>query len=103
MRDEQRRRVRTEPDGQRRHHAYVAIFRFGKIQPSSPSDRLASASRSVTIRRDKRDGTAPGAMLVASTQGPVSSLVLMVELTDQARATHEEVAKRLRAREPRGA
>lgn len=73
-----------------------------------------------------------GAMLAASTQGPVSSLVLMMELTGQARAfalpmlativiatatarliewrsvyearlTDEEVAERLRAREPRGA
>ena len=72
-----------------------------------------------------------GAMLAASTQGPVSSLVLMMELTGQARAfalpmltaiviatatarliewrsiyearlTDEEVAERLRAREPRG-
>jgi CIC family chloride channel protein len=73
-----------------------------------------------------------GAMLAATTQGPISSLVLMMELTGQARAfalpmltaiviatgtarliearsiyearlTDEEVAKRLRAREPRGA
>jgi chloride channel protein, CIC family len=72
-----------------------------------------------------------GAMLAASTQGPISSLVLMMELTGQARAfalpmitaiviatatarliewrsvyearlTDEEVAERLRAREPRG-
>src|SRR6202035_4725822 len=72
-----------------------------------------------------------GAMLAASTQGPISSLVLMMELTGQARAfalpmitaiviatvtarmiewrsvyearlTDEEVAKRLRSREPRG-
>ncbi len=72
-----------------------------------------------------------GAMLAASTQGPVSSLVLMMELTGQARAfalpmitaiviatatarliewrsiyearlTDEEVAERLLAREPRG-
>ena len=70
-------------------------------------------------------------MLAASTQGPISSLVLMMELTGQARAfvlpmiaaiviatatarliewrsiyearlTDEEVAARLRAREPRG-
>ncbi len=73
-----------------------------------------------------------GAMLGATTQGPISSLVLMMELTGQARAfalpmliaivvatgtarfiewrsiyearlTDEEVAKRLRAREPIGA
>jgi chloride channel protein, CIC family len=73
-----------------------------------------------------------GAMLAATTQGPVSSLVLMMELTGQARAfalpmltaiivatatsrmierrsiyearlTDEEVAARLRAREPSGA
>ena len=73
-----------------------------------------------------------GAMLAATTQGPISSLVLMMELTGQARAfalpmlativiatatarliewrsiyearlTDEEVAERLRAREPRGA
>jgi chloride channel protein, CIC family len=73
-----------------------------------------------------------GAMLAASTQGPISSLVLMMELTGQARAfalpmltaiviatatarliewrsvyearlSDEEVAERLRAREPRGA
>ncbi len=73
-----------------------------------------------------------GAMLAASTQGPISSLVLMMELTGQARAfalpmltaiviatatarliewrsvyearlTDAEVAERLRAREPRGA
>ena len=73
-----------------------------------------------------------GAMLAASTQGPISSLVLMMELTGQARAfalpmlaaiviatatarliewrsiyearlTDEQVAERLRAREPRGA
>jgi CIC family chloride channel protein len=72
-----------------------------------------------------------GAMLAASTQGPISSLVLMMELTGQARAfalpmltaiviatltarliewrsvyearlTDEEVAERLQAREPRG-
>jgi CIC family chloride channel protein len=72
-----------------------------------------------------------GAMLAASTQGPISSLVLMMELTGQARAfalpmlaaiviatltarliewrsvyearlTDEEVAERLLAREPRG-
>jgi CIC family chloride channel protein len=72
-----------------------------------------------------------GAMLAASTQGPISSLVLMMELTGQARAfalpmltaiviatvtarliewrsvyearlTDKEVAERLRAREPRG-
>jgi chloride channel protein, CIC family len=72
-----------------------------------------------------------GAMLAATTQGPISSLVLMMELTGQARAfappmicaiviatgtarliewrsvyearlTNEEVAERLRAREPRG-
>jgi chloride channel protein, CIC family len=72
-----------------------------------------------------------GAMLAASTQGPISSLVLMMELTGHARAfalpmiaaivlatatarliewrsvyearlTDEEVAERLRAREPRG-
>jgi chloride channel protein, CIC family len=72
-----------------------------------------------------------GAMLAATTQGPISSLVLMMELTGQARAfafpmltaiiiatatarliewrsvyearlTDEEVAERLRAREPRG-
>jgi CIC family chloride channel protein len=72
-----------------------------------------------------------GAMLAASTQGPISSLVLMMELTGHARAfaapmiagivlatatarliewrsvyearlTDEEVAARLRAREPRG-
>jgi chloride channel protein, CIC family len=72
-----------------------------------------------------------GAMLAASTQGPISSLVLMMELTGQARAfalpmlativiatatarliewrsvyearlTDEEVAQRLRAREPSG-
>jgi chloride channel protein, CIC family len=72
-----------------------------------------------------------GAMVAASTQGPISSLVLMMELTGQARAfalpmltaiviatltarliewrsvyearlTDEEVAERLRAREPRG-
>ncbi len=72
-----------------------------------------------------------GAMLAASTQGPISSLVLMMELTGQARAfalpmltaiviatvtarliewrsvyearlTDEEVAERLMAREPRG-
>jgi CIC family chloride channel protein len=72
-----------------------------------------------------------GAMLAASTQGPISSLVLMMELTGQARAfalpmltaiviatatarliewrsiyearlTDEQVAERLRAREPRG-
>ena len=71
-------------------------------------------------------------MLAASTQGPISSLVLMMELTGQARAfalpmlaaiviatatarliewrsiyearlTDEQVAERLRAREPRGA
>ena len=71
-----------------------------------------------------------GAMLAASTQGPISSLVLMMELTGQARAfalpmltaiviatatarliewrsiyearlTDEEVAERLQAREPR--
>ncbi len=73
-----------------------------------------------------------GAMLAATTQGPISSLVLMMELTGQARAfalpmltmiviatatarliewrsiyearlTDEQVAERLRAREPRGA
>jgi len=73
-----------------------------------------------------------GAMLAATTQGPVSSLVLMMELTGEARAfalpmlttiivatatarlierrsiyearlTDEEVAERLRAREPAGA
>ncbi len=73
-----------------------------------------------------------GAMLAASTQGPISSLVLMMELTGQARAfalpmlttiviatatarliewrsvyearlSDAEVAERLRAREPRGA
>ncbi len=73
-----------------------------------------------------------GAMLAASTQGPISSLVLMIELTGQARAfalpmltaiviatatarliewrsiyearlSDEEVAERLRAREPMGA
>ena len=73
-----------------------------------------------------------GAMLAATTQGPISSLVLMMELTGQARAfalpmltaiviataiarliewrsvyearlSDEEVAERLRAREPRGA
>jgi CIC family chloride channel protein len=73
-----------------------------------------------------------GAMLAASTQGPISSLVLMMELTGhardfalpmiaaivlatatarliewrsvyEARLTDEEVAERLRAREPRGA
>jgi CIC family chloride channel protein len=73
-----------------------------------------------------------GAMLAATTQGPISSLVLMMELTGQARAfalpmltaiviatatarliewrsvyearlTDEEVEKRLLAREPRGA
>ena len=73
-----------------------------------------------------------GAMLAATTQGPISSLVLMMELTGQARAfalpmltaiviatvtarliewrsvyearlTDEEVGKRLQAREPRGA
>ncbi len=73
-----------------------------------------------------------GAMLSATTQGPVSSLVLMMELTGQARAfalpmltaiivatatsrlierrsiyearlTDDEVARRLRAREPSGA
>jgi CIC family chloride channel protein len=73
-----------------------------------------------------------GAMLAASTQGPISSLVLMMELTGQARAfalpmltaiviasatarliewrsvyearlTDEQVAERLRAREARGA
>jgi chloride channel protein, CIC family len=72
-----------------------------------------------------------GATLAASTQGPVSSLVLMIELRGQARAfalpmlttiviatatarlvewrsiyearlTDEQVAERLRAREPRG-
>ena len=72
-----------------------------------------------------------GAMLAATTQGPISSLVLMMELTGQARAfalpmitaivvatatarliewrsiyearlTDAEVAERLRAREPRG-
>src|SRR6202020_1252270 len=72
-----------------------------------------------------------GAMLAATTQGPISSLVLMMELTGQARAfalpmiaaiviatatarllewrsvyearlTDEEVAERLLAREPRG-
>jgi chloride channel protein, CIC family len=72
-----------------------------------------------------------GAMLAASTQGPISSLVLMMELTAhardfalpmiaaialatatarliewrsvyEARLTDEEVAERLRAREPRG-
>jgi chloride channel protein, CIC family len=72
-----------------------------------------------------------GAMLAASTQGPISSLVLMMELTGQARAfalpmltaiviatltarliewrsvyearlSDEEVAERLLAREPRG-
>jgi H+/Cl- antiporter ClcA len=72
-----------------------------------------------------------GAMLAATTQGPISSLVLMMELTGHARAfalpmiaaivlatatarliewrsvyeaqlTDEEVAERLRAREPRG-
>ena len=72
-----------------------------------------------------------GAMLAASTQGPISSLVLMMELTGhardfalpmiaaiviatatarliewrsvyEARLTDEEVAERLRAREPRG-
>jgi chloride channel protein, CIC family len=72
-----------------------------------------------------------GAMLAASTQGPISSLVLMIELTGQARAfalpmitaiviatvtarliewrsvyearlTDEEVTERLLAREPRG-
>jgi chloride channel protein, CIC family len=72
-----------------------------------------------------------GAMLAASTQGPISSLVLMMELTGQARAfalpmltaiviatatarliewrsvyearlTDEEVTERLLAREPRG-
>ena len=72
-----------------------------------------------------------GAMLAATTQGPISSLVLMMELTGQARAfalpmlavivlatatarmiewrsvyearlTDQEVAERLRAREPRG-
>ncbi len=73
-----------------------------------------------------------GAMLAATTQGPISSLVLMMELTGQARAfalpmltaiivatatsrlierrsiyearlTDEQVAERLRAREPSGA
>lgn len=73
-----------------------------------------------------------GAMLAATTQGPISSLVLMMELTGHARAfalpmltaivvatatsrliewrsvyearlSDEEVAERLRAREPRGA
>jgi chloride channel protein, CIC family len=73
-----------------------------------------------------------GGMLAATTQGPISALVLMMELTGQARAfalpmlativvaiatarviewrsiyearlTDEEVADRLRAREPRGA
>ena len=73
-----------------------------------------------------------GAMLAATTQGPISSLVLMMELTGQARAfalpmlaaiivatatsrlierrsiyearlTDEQVAARLRAREPAGA
>jgi chloride channel protein, CIC family len=73
-----------------------------------------------------------GAMLAATTQGPISSLVLMIELTGQARAfalpmlativiatvtarliewrsiyearlTDAEVAERLQAREPRGA
>jgi H+/Cl- antiporter ClcA len=73
-----------------------------------------------------------GAMLAASTQGPISSLALMMELTGHARAfalpmiaaivlatatarliewrsvyearlTDEEVSERLRAREPRGA
>jgi hypothetical protein len=33
--------------GQRRHRAYVATFRFGKVQPLSPSPCRAAASRSV--------------------------------------------------------
>jgi len=32
------------PYGQRRHRAYVATFRFGKVQPSSPSACRAAAS-----------------------------------------------------------
>jgi chloride channel protein, CIC family len=73
-----------------------------------------------------------GAMIAATTQGPISALVMMMELTGQARLfalpmlvvivvatatartfemrsiyearlTNEEVARRLRAREPRGA
>ena len=43
MRD-QRRRVGTGPHGQRRHRAYVATFRFGKVQPASPSACRATAS-----------------------------------------------------------
>ena len=39
--------VGTGPHGQRRHRAYVATFRFGKVQPSSPSACRAAASRSV--------------------------------------------------------
>ena len=46
MRDQRRRRVGTGPHGQRRRRAYVATFRFGKVQPSSPSACRAAASRS---------------------------------------------------------
>ena len=39
--------VGTGPPGQRWHRAYVATFRFGKAQPTSPSACRAAASRSV--------------------------------------------------------
>ena len=44
MRDQRRRRILTGPGRQRRHRAYVATFRFGKVQPSSPSACRAAAS-----------------------------------------------------------
>ena len=41
-----RRRVGTGRLGQRQRRAYVATFRFGKVQPLSPSPRRAATSRS---------------------------------------------------------
>ena len=44
MRDQRRRRIRAGPHGQRRRRACVATFRFGKVEPSSPSACRAAAS-----------------------------------------------------------
>ena len=50
---EQRRRVGTGPHGQRRRRAYVATFRFGKVQPvpirlmQTPTRYIEGAVRSM--------------------------------------------------------
>jgi adenylate cyclase len=55
MESTSRRRVGTGPHGQRRRRAYVATFRFGKVQPRAPAPAAPPLLAQYATRRDSSD------------------------------------------------